>query len=67
MWRRIVFGLTILLALTAITLGIIGVMTSHDEAYNLAPLATSASMGAVLMLFIYLRLRKTGQEQRTNR
>lgn len=62
MKRKLIFGLATVLALTGIAVGIVGVMTSQDGANNLGPLAVSASMGAVLLLLAYTRLRKADQE-----
>lgn len=42
-------------------------MTSQDGANDLGPLAVSASMGAVLLLLAYTRLRKADQESTTTK
>ncbi|GAA2025273.1 hypothetical protein GCM10009720_01280 [Yaniella flava] len=64
MKRKLIFGLALVLALTGITLGILVVVTAHDSANNLSPLAASASMGAVLLILVYSRLRKADQADR---
>ena len=53
-----------MLALTGITLGILGVVTAQDSANNLSPLAASASISAVLLMLVYARLRKADQVDR---
>lgn len=61
--QKFILGLATVLALTSVTVGIIGVVTSQDGANNLGVLSASAAIGAVLLTLVYSRLRKTHQEQ----
>lgn len=61
MKHRLVLGLAVVLALSSIVVGVVTIITAHDGGNNLAGLGPPAALGAVLLILIYSRLRKTDQ------
>lgn len=56
MRRKLVFGLALVLALSGIVIGVIGIIASQEGANNLGVISGSATLGAVLLTLVYTRL-----------